>query len=151
MTGAKEPGPRGEHDISRKPLRGECRAFSGASAVKLVCILQLQSAHEAAGALGTRHSLRPLIFRRQEIQGRTSRKTCGEIAKLWLLTNRHHPPTGPAFAASCMRGGVHARTGPRAISSAPGSHCAASARQAWKAAMFLTLGSECMIGDRSLG
>ena len=26
-TGAKEPGPRGERDISRKPLRGECRVF----------------------------------------------------------------------------------------------------------------------------
>jgi hypothetical protein len=32
--------------------------------------------------LGTRHSLRPLIFRRREIQGRTSRETCGEIEKL---------------------------------------------------------------------
>ena len=27
VTGAKEPGPRGERDISRKPLRGECRVF----------------------------------------------------------------------------------------------------------------------------
>ena len=27
MTVAKEPGHRGERDISRKPLRGECRVF----------------------------------------------------------------------------------------------------------------------------
>jgi hypothetical protein len=27
VTGAKEPGPRGERDISRKPLRGECRVI----------------------------------------------------------------------------------------------------------------------------
>jgi hypothetical protein len=26
-TVAKEPGRRGEHDISRKPLRGECRVI----------------------------------------------------------------------------------------------------------------------------
>ena len=27
MTVAKKPGRRGEHDISRKPLRGECRVI----------------------------------------------------------------------------------------------------------------------------
>ena len=27
VTGAKEPGPRGEREISRKPLRGECRVI----------------------------------------------------------------------------------------------------------------------------
>src|ERR1700690_4389069 len=80
MTGAKEPGPRGEHDISRKPLRGECRAFSGASAVKLVCILQLQSAHEAAGALGTRSSLRPLISRGWFAPTPRAHSRCGNAA-----------------------------------------------------------------------
>ena len=29
VTVAKEPGHRGERDISRKPLRGECRVFAG--------------------------------------------------------------------------------------------------------------------------
>jgi hypothetical protein len=29
MTVAKKPGRRGEHAISRKPLRGECRVISG--------------------------------------------------------------------------------------------------------------------------
>jgi hypothetical protein len=33
MTVANKPGHRGEHDISRKPLRGECRAFSGVTVV----------------------------------------------------------------------------------------------------------------------
>src|SRR6266852_719604 len=43
-----------------KPLRGECRAIPVYSLL-LVCVLPIQSAHEAAGATGTRHSLRPLI------------------------------------------------------------------------------------------
>jgi hypothetical protein len=46
-------------------LRGECRAISGVTVVTtLVC--HLTFAREAAGALGTRHSLRPLF-----IEGRT--------------------------------------------------------------------------------
>jgi hypothetical protein len=39
---------------------------------------------EAAGASGTRLSLRPLIFRGQEVQAKLAR-TGGEIAKLCLL------------------------------------------------------------------
>src|SRR3979490_3239865 len=44
-----------------KPLRGECRVGSGVTVVTtLVCLFYF--AREAAGALGTRHSLRPLFF-----------------------------------------------------------------------------------------
>src|SRR4029077_16662229 len=54
-------------------------------------------AREAAGALGARHSLRPLIFRRQEVQAKLAR-TGGEIAKLCLLPRptlvRRSPPSG---------------------------------------------------------
>ena len=59
VTGAKEPGPRGEHDISRKPSRGECRAFSGVTVVTNARAFYTTRA--AAGASGARHSLRPLI------------------------------------------------------------------------------------------
>jgi hypothetical protein len=40
-------------------------------------------AREAAGASGARHSLRPLMFRGQEVQEKLAR-TSGEIAKLCL-------------------------------------------------------------------
>src|SRR5258708_14432843 len=44
-----------------KPLRGECRVGSGVTVVTtLVCLFYF--AREAAGALGTRHSLRPLFL-----------------------------------------------------------------------------------------
>ena len=60
-TGAKEPGPRGERDISRKPSCRECRLI-GAYLWLLTCVLFV--AHAAAGALRTRHSLRPLFSSR---------------------------------------------------------------------------------------
>jgi len=41
----KASGPRGERGISRKPLRGECRMFSGASAVNTGVHTHYQSAH----------------------------------------------------------------------------------------------------------
>jgi hypothetical protein len=81
MTVAKEPGHRGEREISRKPSRGECRAFSGVTVVTNARAFYTTRA--AAGASGARHSLRPLIS-----EGRTIRvklaQACGEIAKLRL-------------------------------------------------------------------
>jgi hypothetical protein len=47
----------------------------------LVCFFIF--ACEAAGAAGARHSLRPLIFRRRDVQKKLAR-TRGEIAELWL-------------------------------------------------------------------
>jgi hypothetical protein len=49
-----------------RPLRGECRMFSGASAVNTRAHTSLPSAHGAAGALGTRHSLRPCFQRARD-------------------------------------------------------------------------------------
>jgi hypothetical protein len=41
-------------------------------------------AREAAGAADARHSLRPLMFRRQDVNAKLA-DASGEIAKLWLL------------------------------------------------------------------
>ena len=58
-TVAKEPGHRGEHEISRKTIaRGMPECFGVPVVTTLVCFFQF--AREAAGATGTRHSLLPL-------------------------------------------------------------------------------------------
>jgi hypothetical protein len=41
------------------------------------------TAHEAAGASSARHSLRPLMFRRQMFSAKLAHAR-GEIVKLWL-------------------------------------------------------------------
>src|SRR5205807_8806969 len=66
-TVAKEPGHRGEHGISRKPLRGECRVISGVTVVTMLVRFFI-FACEAAGAAGARYSLRPRIFRGRQVQ-----------------------------------------------------------------------------------
>ncbi len=56
--------------------------ISGVTVVTmLVCYFYF--ACEAAGALGARHSLRPLISEDGKFR-QTSRESRGEIAKLWL-------------------------------------------------------------------
>ena len=74
MTVAKEPGHRGERDISRKTI---ARGMSGDSGV--TCLTRVLStttfAHAAAGASGARHSLRPLIA-----EGGNSLANLGRIA-----------------------------------------------------------------------
>jgi hypothetical protein len=57
-TGAKEPGPRGEHDISRKPPRAGIPGDSGVLVVTNARAFYTTRA--AAGALGARHSPHPL-------------------------------------------------------------------------------------------
>src|SRR6202049_4038212 len=62
MTVARKPGHRGERAISRKAIARGMPGDSGVTVVTtLVCYLH--TAHEAAGASGARHSLRPLISR----------------------------------------------------------------------------------------
>jgi hypothetical protein len=59
-TVARKPGHRGERDISRKTIARGMPGDSGVTVVTtLVCYLH--TAHEATGASGARHSLRPLI------------------------------------------------------------------------------------------
>jgi hypothetical protein len=57
-TVAKEPGHRGARHTPLKPLRAGMPGDSGVLVVTRA-LLPLQSAHEAAGAAGTRHSPRP--------------------------------------------------------------------------------------------
>ena len=59
-TGAKEPGPRGERDISRKTI---ARGMPGVSGVTVMTCVRatLSFARKTAGASGARHSLRPLL------------------------------------------------------------------------------------------
>jgi hypothetical protein len=61
-TVARKPGHRGERAISRKTIAQGVPGETGVPVVTtLVCFFY--SAREAAGALGTRHSLRPLFAR----------------------------------------------------------------------------------------
>jgi len=63
-TGARKPGPRGDRDISRKPLRRECRLI-------WLNLWRLPPAffycRWAVGEVITRHSLRPLRFPRAKV------------------------------------------------------------------------------------
>ena len=59
MTETKKPELRGEHDISRKPLRAGMPGDFGGP-VLLVCALPTTFAHEPSGAPCARHSPRPL-------------------------------------------------------------------------------------------
>jgi hypothetical protein len=82
MTAANKPGRRGERGISRKTIARGMPGDSGVTVVTtLVCLFYF--AREAAGASGARHSLRPLIFRGQEISAKLAR-TRGEIAGVCL-------------------------------------------------------------------
>jgi hypothetical protein len=77
---ARSPGRARRKPL--KPLRGECRAFSGVTVVTNARAFYTTRA--AAGASGARHSLRPLIGE-GGMFSQNSRGLRGEIAKLWLL------------------------------------------------------------------
>src|SRR5260370_20336209 len=71
-TVATKPGHRGEREVSRKTIArgmpGDFRCDRGDYARVLFYF-----AREAAGALGTRHSLRPLISGGQELKAKLAR------------------------------------------------------------------------------
>src|SRR5258708_116854 len=72
-TVSNKPGHRGEREVSRKTIARGMPGRSGVTVVTmLVCFVYF--AREAAGALGARHSLRPLISRGREIQVNLARK-----------------------------------------------------------------------------
>src|SRR4030081_3544349 len=58
MTVTKKPDHRGEHEVSRKTIARGMPGRSGVTVVTNSCAFYF--AHEAAGASGARHSLRPL-------------------------------------------------------------------------------------------
>jgi hypothetical protein len=71
-----------------KPLRGECRVISGVTVVTNARALYPTRA--AAGALGARHSLRPLISGGWYVQGKTrADKRREREAVSWKTTCRH--------------------------------------------------------------
>ena len=84
----KSPSPRGDHEVSRKPLRREGRSVSA----EPVCSCAFSShyfAHETAGAARTRSSLRPPIDRRVNIYeklGRIMPRECGRIPFRYLTS-----------------------------------------------------------------
>ena len=79
MTVAKEPGHRGEHEVTVKTIAQGRPVISGGPVVTtLVCFITF--AREAAGATGTRLSLRPLHSEGQDVANENSRGKRGEIA-----------------------------------------------------------------------
>jgi hypothetical protein len=73
-TVSNKPGHRGEHEVSRKTIARGMPGRSGVTVVTNSCVCFFT--HEAAGALGTRHSLRPLFSERRN----SFCKNSGEIA-----------------------------------------------------------------------
>src|SRR6266404_8733873 len=72
-TVSNKPGHRGEREVSRKTIARGMPGETGVTVVTtLVCFFYF--AREAAGALDARHSLRPLIFRRRDVPGKTRAK-----------------------------------------------------------------------------
>ena len=64
-------GHRGEHEVSRKTIARGMPVISGVTVVTtLVCFF---FAREAAGALSTRHSLRPLLSRARMVLAKLGR------------------------------------------------------------------------------
>src|SRR5436853_4635243 len=85
MTVSNKPGHREEHEGNRKTIArgmpGDFRCDRGDYAR----VLTLLIAREASGALGARHSLRPLNSQGRDADSKT-RACAGEIAKLCLRT-----------------------------------------------------------------
>src|SRR5487761_1962964 len=73
MTVARKPGHRGERAISRKPLRGECRAFSGVTWLTRVRFYPITLHTRLSGASGARHSPRPLSTEGGNLQANLAR------------------------------------------------------------------------------
>src|SRR6476646_4615278 len=61
-TVSNKPGHRGEHEISRKTIARGMPGLLRCTCGDYARVLCFVSAREAMGALGTRHSLRPLFI-----------------------------------------------------------------------------------------
>src|SRR6266446_454442 len=89
-TVSNKPGHRGEREVSRKTIArgmpGDFRCDRGDYARVLFSF-----AREAAGALGTRHSLRPLISQGERLLqnlGRTAPRECGRVSQTVIPAQR---------------------------------------------------------------
>jgi hypothetical protein len=81
MTVANKPGHRGARRKPLKPLRGECRAFSGVTVVTNARAFYTTT-RAAAGASGARHSPRPLFEEGRKLPakpGRNAPRECGHM------------------------------------------------------------------------
>ncbi len=90
--GVKKRGHRGEREVSRKTI---ARGMPGRSGVTVVTnSYAFFSACEAAGALGTRHSLRPLFSERRTFLqnlGRVAPREYGAVPSLRGAKRRSNP------------------------------------------------------------
>src|SRR6201992_4323754 len=79
--GGKKADHRGEHGISRKPLRAGMSGVFRWLAVNTRVHTYYHSAHEAAGASGARHSPRPLFSGRMFLAnlGRIAPRECEDV------------------------------------------------------------------------
>jgi hypothetical protein len=99
--GLTSPIPRGERGVSRKAIaQGVSERFGQPVVTTLVGRLPF-SAHEAAGAPGARHSLRPLLLRDNELQDSDAKSRRGNAVSCFL--RRHRPRHGYAKASPGLR------------------------------------------------
>src|SRR5258707_1715388 len=93
-TVTTKPGHRGEHEVSRKPIARGMPGRSGVTVVTNSCVCFFT--HEAAGALGTGHSLRPLLSERRDGTCKTrAHRAAGSRSHILNLECRHcEEPTG---------------------------------------------------------
>src|SRR5260370_41550794 len=96
-----KPGHRGDHEISRKTIARGMPGETGVTvATMLVCLFYF--AREAAGALGIRHSLRPLFSGRMILQklGRIAPRDRGVLFESDVMARidatKHSSPPFPA-------------------------------------------------------
>src|SRR5712691_6230687 len=102
-TVSNKPGHRGEHEVSRKTIArgmpGDFRYDRGDYARVLFYF-----AREAAGALGTRHSLRPLISQGERLLqnlGSTAPRECGRVSQTVIPAQRPLPLSLEVRALRC--------------------------------------------------
>src|SRR6266581_9041270 len=112
MTVSNKPGHRGEHEGSRKTIARGMPGLLRCTCGDYARVLTSHFAREAVGALGTRHSLRPLFslggrsLQNSGASRRGNAKACSKLA------SRHCEPTGRANARP-MTGSAKQSISPR--------------------------------------
>ena len=86
-TVSNKHGHRGEHEVSRKTIARGMPGHSGVTVVTNSCVCFFT--HEAAGALGTRLSLRPLFSERQTNLQNSGESRRGNACSCLKLGSRH--------------------------------------------------------------
>src|SRR2546430_8078675 len=85
-TVSNKPGHRGEHEGNRKTIARGMPGLLRCTCGDYARVLTSHFAREASGALGTRHSLRPLFTGRTVLQklGRLAPRECGVASEIVL-------------------------------------------------------------------